>query len=317
MSLSLQAFYRAPWLLPTFGAVAGTLTNYVALAMIFYPFRPTPLCPPWAWPCCRCRDTRGSDGLADESANADMTARGASVSGAKLAEPQRPRGCCVMQGLFIRRQAEVAAVYADIVANALITPRDVLDELLRDRDSLKAICRRRTLEASSLVVSDGIEPAVAGTTGGTSPAAPASPLAAAIESLPSWLLMLRRAVAMAASVIDTATGDTTAAAAGGDGAQPAPGHLERMWDAARQTACDVVVERMPDALAQSEAYVGTAMRLEETVRERMGRLPPEQFELLLHSVFRDDEWKLVLLGGVLGAALGAAQAYTFAAVGMT
>jgi uncharacterized membrane protein YheB (UPF0754 family) len=33
------------------------------------------------------------------------------------------------------------------------------------------------------------------------------------------------------------------------------------------------------------------------------------FEQLLHPVFQEDEWKLILLGGVLGVIVGGVQAY--------
>ena len=60
---------------------------------------------------------------------------------------------------------------------------------------------------------------------------------------------------------------------------------------------------------ECEAYVGEALDLEATFRERLIALPPEDFESLLHSVFKADEWKLVALGGVLGVLIGVAQAY--------
>merc|ERR1712039_548004 len=39
----------------------------------------------------------------------------------------------------------------------------------------------------------------------------------------------------------------------------------------------------------------------------MQSMPPEKFEDLLHPVFKEDEWILILLGGVLGAVVGLAQ----------
>ena len=52
-----------------------------------------------------------------------------------------------------------------------------------------------------------------------------------------------------------------------------------------------------------------ALRLEETLRERIAALPPADFEDILHSVFKEDEWKLFALGGAMGLAIGLAQAY--------
>ncbi|GMI32403.1 hypothetical protein TrRE_jg4312 [Triparma retinervis] len=49
--------------------------------------------------------------------------------------------------------------------------------------------------------------------------------------------------------------------------------------------------------------------IKRTMSERMGALPAKQFERLLHPVFEEDEWKLIVMGGVLGVAIGALQAY--------
>ena len=88
------------------------------------------------------------------------------------------------------------------------------------------------------------------------------------------------------------------------------------YEAAVERVCDVACERLPHALRTAEGYISEAMRLEETLRTRMAHLPPEQFEPLLHSIFQEDEWKLVAVGGVLGAALGAAQQASFHALGL-
>ena len=50
-----------------------------------------------------------------------------------------------------------------------------------------------------------------------------------------------------------------------------------------------------------------AIVVETFMRERMEGLPPEQFQDLLRPCFQEDEWKLVLMGGVLGALAGLAQ----------
>ncbi|RHY14500.1 hypothetical protein DYB36_004918, partial [Aphanomyces astaci] len=47
--------------------------------------------------------------------------------------------------------------------------------------------------------------------------------------------------------------------------------------------------------------------LNKTLREKIGQLSFHDFERLLHPVFEEDEWKLVLMGGVLGLALGFIQ----------
>ncbi|KAF1777812.1 Protein of unknown function DUF445 [Phytophthora cactorum] len=65
----------------------------------------------------------------------------------------------------------------------------------------------------------------------------------------------------------------------------------------------------PDSLRQIESYATVAMDLEVTLREKMKLLTSEQFENLLHPIFEEDEWKLVVMGGVLGVAIGVVQAF--------
>lgn len=41
----------------------------------------------------------------------------------------------------------------------------------------------------------------------------------------------------------------------------------------------------------------------------MQGLSPAEFEGVLHPVFEEDEWKLILVGAALGAAVGVFQLY--------
>ena len=55
---------------------------------------------------------------------------------------------------------------------------------------------------------------------------------------------------------------------------------------------------------RSYHYLDEAFDIEETVAERVGGLPPEEFFELLHPVIAEDEWKLVAVGGLLGLGAG-------------
>ena len=55
---------------------------------------------------------------------------------------------------------------------------------------------------------------------------------------------------------------------------------------------------------RSFKYLDEAFDIEDTVAERVGGLPPEEFFELLHPVIAEDEWKLVLVGGLLGLCAG-------------
>ncbi|CAK9112785.1 Hypothetical protein (Fragment) [Durusdinium trenchii] len=61
--------------------------------------------------------------------------------------------------------------------------------------------------------------------------------------------------------------------------------------------------------ALSSQYISRVTNIEARNRECLQRMPPDEFENLLHPVFQEDEWILILLGGVLGAIVGIAQVY--------
>mmetsp|Transcript_11079 Transcript_11079/g.24410 ORF Transcript_11079/g.24410 Transcript_11079/m.24410 type:complete len:616 (-) Transcript_11079:93-1940(-) len=56
-------------------------------------------------------------------------------------------------------------------------------------------------------------------------------------------------------------------------------------------------------------YVGKVTNLERKNCVALQRMPPDEFENLLHPIFQEDEWILVLLGGVLGVIVGMGQIY--------
>jgi uncharacterized membrane protein YheB (UPF0754 family) len=56
-------------------------------------------------------------------------------------------------------------------------------------------------------------------------------------------------------------------------------------------------------------YLAVEMDIERDTAEKMKQMPPDQFENLLHPVFQEDEWILILLGGVLGFVVGVGQVY--------
>ena len=57
----------------------------------------------------------------------------------------------------------------------------------------------------------------------------------------------------------------------------------------------------------AHAHMDKALDLERTVREKLEVLPSRDFERVLHPAFEEDEIKLIVVGGVLGALAGFAQ----------
>jgi len=81
----------------------------------------------------------------------------------------------------------------------------------------------------------------------------------------------------------------------------------------KEDICERLLDRLPPLLLSLESYADRALDMEQTIREKMAALPPEEFESLLHPVFAEDEWKLVLMGGVLGVVIGFAQIHILGA----
>ena len=54
---------------------------------------------------------------------------------------------------------------------------------------------------------------------------------------------------------------------------------------------------------------GLVALAEQTVREKMNKLTPEQYESILRPVFKDDEMLMVSVGAVLGFLVGELQVF--------
>jgi uncharacterized membrane protein YheB (UPF0754 family) len=64
---------------------------------------------------------------------------------------------------------------------------------------------------------------------------------------------------------------------------------------------------LPDAVEYSYDYLEDELQLEDVLRENLQKLNPEQFETLMRTPYKEDEWILVMVGGVLGAVVGGLQ----------
>ena len=65
---------------------------------------------------------------------------------------------------------------------------------------------------------------------------------------------------------------------------------------------------LPVAVPAVYALTDESLQLKQTMVKEMARLSSAEFERVLHPVFEEDEWTLILVGGALGAVAGAAQA---------
>ena len=77
----------------------------------------------------------------------------------------------------------------------------------------------------------------------------------------------------------------------------------------REHVAEQLVRELPKCVLFlcSYAYQDDALEVEETVCVAMKGLPPDEFGGVLHPVFEEDEIKLIVIGGCLGALVGLAQ----------
>lgn len=82
---------------------------------------------------------------------------------------------------------------------------------------------------------------------------------------------------------------------------------QEKWDAIKESIGDKAVRVSTDPFDHWPFVSDRAKVIEEVLRERMGRLPPDEFQDLLRPCFQEDEMKLILTGAVLGFLAGWAQ----------
>ncbi|SFI92120.1 DUF445 domain-containing protein [Amycolatopsis regifaucium] len=81
----------------------------------------------------------------------------------------------------------------------------------------------------------------------------------------------------------------------------------RRFQEMKQTAAAKAAARIPETIRHAEAYAVNALDVRNTIVDRMRRLNPLEFEQLLRPAFRQDEWKLIAVGAVIGGLVGELQ----------
>ncbi len=77
----------------------------------------------------------------------------------------------------------------------------------------------------------------------------------------------------------------------------------------KETIAGNLIGILPDVANRIQKYLTDTLQIEKTIAERLSVLPKDEFEELLHSVFKEDELTLIILGALLGGLVGLYQAY--------
>ncbi|MBV9810211.1 MAG: hypothetical protein JO286_23745 [Solirubrobacterales bacterium] len=81
----------------------------------------------------------------------------------------------------------------------------------------------------------------------------------------------------------------------------------RKYTAMKKSIAERVIEKMPEASYQAQAYAAERLDIEDTIIERMRLMDINDYENLLRPAFKDDEWIIVALGATLGFLFGEIQ----------
>ncbi|GAB4414873.1 MAG: DUF445 family protein [Bacteroidia bacterium] len=165
-------------------------------------------------------------------------------------EPLRPRRWLfwTFQGLFIKRQMEVAEAYARIIARRILTSRNIFERMISGPAS----------DRVGVLIQRHVKQAVDDVAGLTKP------------------------------LIQLASGT-------------------QRYLAIKNRVAQRFVEELPHSIRHIFTYAEEALDIENTLRTRMQGLGPVEFVSFLRPVFQEDEWKLILVGAVLGLLAGFAQ----------
>ncbi|MGB0524880.1 MAG: DUF445 domain-containing protein [Flammeovirgaceae bacterium] len=157
-----------------------------------------------------------------------------------------------IQGLFIKRQYEVAEIYSRIVAENILNMPNIFDEIIRGhtQDKLTEVIRKHIDHA------------------------------------------VDEAVGSSKTIFEFMAG-------------------KKKIEIAKNIATYRFMEELPVSIRKIFGYADEALDVETTLCEKMQTLTPVEFEGFLHPVFEEDEWKLILVGAVLGGLAGTAQLFMF------
>jgi uncharacterized membrane protein YheB (UPF0754 family) len=84
---------------------------------------------------------------------------------------------------------------------------------------------------------------------------------------------------------------------------------ERRMREMKREASVRAIERLPDTLQQAEDYLTEALDVGNTIATKMRDLSRVEYEELLRPAFRQDEWKLIAVGAIIGFLVGELQVH--------
>ncbi len=90
---------------------------------------------------------------------------------------------------------------------------------------------------------------------------------------------------------------------------------DEQLDAVKLMVIERVGQAAPEVQPEIEAYLEKQLGVAELVETKLNAMPKLEFERLLRGIFEQDEWILIVIGGVLGASVGLLQGLVILATG--
>jgi len=88
-----------------------------------------------------------------------------------------------------------------------------------------------------------------------------------------------------------------------------PQFIKDSIEDAKKDVIRISLSVLPEYTDEIAAYAEQRMDINAILGRRLSRLEPDKFEQIIHPIFQEDEWILLLVGAVLGLLMGLAQAY--------
>ena len=70
-----------------------------------------------------------------------------------------------------------------------------------------------------------------------------------------------------------------------------------------------MIQRIPETMSEAKEYAAKTLDIENMIVEKMNLLDEDQYEGILRPVFKDDEMLMIMVGAVLGFAVGELQVF--------
>ena len=185
-------------------------------------------------------------------------------------------GPWTLQGMFLKRQNEVSETFADHMAENVLTSENFFQRLLPPGGDAKAFGALAAAHTDSFGVDLSHRIGMGVNDGAAA--------------------MAQRASTAAAGGVADAVASTSSSALGEGLGEYMP------------SLADSLVRTMPDHLPRSlHEYVDATLGLREEMTAKLKAMAPSDFERVLHPIFEEDEFTLIVAGGILGLLVGLAQ----------